>query len=271
MSASNSPLEIYKLLNRSNCQKCMLPSCMAFSVAVVQGGKQLKDCPELDAQVLEAAGVPENPRQSIEDEQQISLNKMIRMVAEIDFSSVAERLGGTVYHDKLAMNCLGKEFIIDNSGEMTSECHYNQWVHIPLLSYIVHGQGKEISGQWCPFNQLEGAASWSRFFTHRCEEDLRQLADAHTDLFFELLNLFAAQEVAETDADYSLVIHPLPKLPLVIHYWPAEDDFPSKMSIFFDRSAPDNLNIEYIYTITRGIVEMFRQLIVKHNMTGKLF
>ena len=24
---------------------------------------------------------------------------------------------------------------------MTSECHYNQWVHLPLLNYIIEGQG----------------------------------------------------------------------------------------------------------------------------------
>ncbi|RWX48337.1 hypothetical protein VT98_11674, partial [Candidatus Electrothrix communis] len=74
-----------------------------------------------------------------------------------------------------------------------------------------------------------------------------------------------------SDADRSLLIHPMPKLPMIIHYWNADDDFASQLSIFFDCTAPDNINIEYIYTVTRGIVEMFRELIVKHNMTGRLF
>lgn len=271
MSTMNTPLEIYKLLNKSNCQKCLLPSCMAFSVAVIQGNKQLADCPELDSQTIESIGAVENPRKTVEDEQQQTLNTLLQQVTAIDFSSVAERLGGVIDRDKLAITCLGKDFRIDNSGNMTSECHNNQWVHIPLLSYIVHGKGVELSGNWVPFHTLKGAVAWSRFFTHRCEDELRRLADAHRELFFELLDVFGAKKVAYTDADYSLVIHPLPKLPLMIQYWVPEDDFDSKMCLHFDKSASDNINIEYIYTLTRGIVEMFRLLIVKHNMTGKLF
>lgn len=271
MTALNTPLEIYKILNKSNCRKCGLPSCLAFAAAVVQGQKQLNNCPELDTERIESFCAPAVSRKTIEDEQQLTLNILLRKISEVDFSTVAERLGGVANYDKLVINCLGKDFIIDSSGKMTSGCHYNQWVHLPLLSYIIQGQGRSISREWLPFNQLEGAAAWSRFFAHRCEEDFRQLADAHTELFFELCYLFGAQEAVETDADYSLVIHPLPKLPLVIRYWVSEEDFASKLSIFFDRTAPDNLNIEYIYMITRGIVEMFRVLIVKHNMTGKLF
>lgn len=225
MTALNTPLEIYKLLNRSNCRKCMLPSCMAFAAAVIQGQKQLNDCPELDTQTIESFCAPAGPRKTIEDEQQLTLNGLLQKVSGVDFSAVAERLGGIVNHDKLAINCLGKDFIIDSSGKMTSECHYNQWVHLPLLNYIIEGQGRSISREWLPFNQLDGAAAWSRFFAHRCEEDFRQLADAHTELFFELWPLFGAQEAVETDADYSLVIHPLPKLPMVIHYWVPEEDF----------------------------------------------
>lgn len=139
-------------------------------------------------------------------------------VSKIDFASVAERLGAIENCGKLAINCLGKDFIINTSGEMSSECHYNQWVHIPLLDYIAHGQGKSLSGDWLPFNQLESAASWSRFFAYRCEEDMRRLVDAHTELFFELLYLFGAQSRAGTNADHSLVFHPLPRLPIVINY-----------------------------------------------------
>ncbi len=100
---------------------------------------------------------------------------------------------------------------------------------------------------------------------------MRQLADAHTELFFEILHLFGAQPISELDADFSLLLHPLPKVPLAINYWSPEQDFPSKLNILFDITAPDNLNIESIYVLCRGLVEMFRVLIVKHNKDGKLY
>lgn len=45
MDDDQNPLELYKHLNQSNCRRCMLPSCMAFSVAVIQGQKNSATAP----------------------------------------------------------------------------------------------------------------------------------------------------------------------------------------------------------------------------------
>ncbi|MBW2466350.1 MAG: DUF3786 domain-containing protein [Deltaproteobacteria bacterium] len=266
-----NPLELYKLLNKSNCKKCMLPSCMAFSVAVIQGRKKISDCPELDEQTVEALSGRVATRASFEDEQRERLNNLKQEVARIDFVSVSDRIGGAAVKGGLAVNCLGKDFVIDAAGELTSECHKNLWVHVPLLNYIIHGTGKTLSGHWVPFNELQGAKDWSRFFSHRCEEDMKQLADAHTELFFEILSLFGAQPVGGMDADHSLTVYPLPKVPFMINYWEPEQGFESKLNILLDRVSPDNLAIGSIYLLGRGLVEMFRALIIRHNRDGKLF
>ena len=53
MTYITNPLELYKLLNKTNCKECRVPSCMAFAVAVVQGQKKLADCPHLDNHIVE--------------------------------------------------------------------------------------------------------------------------------------------------------------------------------------------------------------------------
>lgn len=40
-------MDIYKLLPKTNCKECDLPTCMAFALALVKGEKQPKDCPPL--------------------------------------------------------------------------------------------------------------------------------------------------------------------------------------------------------------------------------
>jgi hypothetical protein len=272
MSQIKNPLELYKLLKKTNCRECMLPSCMAFSVAVIQGQKQLADCPYIDRETLHSLGGNVAKRSSREDEQQEMLSRLRQDAAKIDFLSAAARLGGQLRDGRLAINCLGKDFWIDSAGEMWSECHKNPWVQIPVLNYIIHGKGRKLSGEWVAFGELPGAAEWSRFFSHRCEEAMRQLADAHPELIFEILHLFGATSAADvTNADQSLVVYPLPGLPMLINYWKPEDNFTSKLNILFDRTATDNLNIESIYLLGRGLVEMFRALIVKHSRDGKLF
>ena len=98
-----------------------------------------------------------------------------------------------------------------------------------------------------------------------------KLADAHPELFFELLELFGADHYVGQNADYSILLHPLPMVPMSFNYWLPEDEFPSKLTLLFDETAPDNLNPELIYTLSCGLVEMFRVLIVKHNLVGNLF
>ncbi|OGP61946.1 MAG: Fe-S cluster protein [Deltaproteobacteria bacterium RBG_13_49_15] len=40
--------EVLRLLPKTNCQKCGLPTCMVFAVQVVEGGKEAASCPELN-------------------------------------------------------------------------------------------------------------------------------------------------------------------------------------------------------------------------------
>ena len=56
MDQLKNPMEIFKLLDKSNCKKCNKPTCLAFAVAVFQGQMQLEECPKLDREVIERYG-----------------------------------------------------------------------------------------------------------------------------------------------------------------------------------------------------------------------
>ena len=52
--ATFKPLDVYKILPQTNCQKCLLPSCLAFAAAIVAGSKKFKECPDLDQSAMAA-------------------------------------------------------------------------------------------------------------------------------------------------------------------------------------------------------------------------
>jgi hypothetical protein len=272
MSEIKNPLEIYAALAKTNCGQCGVPSCMAFAAAVLQGQKKVSACPYLDSGIAKQLGQRIVRRKSLEDDHQQAIDQLRQQVAELDFSLVAPRLGARLVDGNLAINCLGKDFLITPSGEMLSDCHLNHWIYVPLLYYVILCKGKEPQGDWVPYATLPGAAEWSQYFSHRCEEALRQLADAHRELIFEMLHLFGAKPVAMSGgADHSLLILPLPKVPFLINYWEPEEGFASKLNILLDRSAGENINAQSINLLARGIIEMFRQLILRHSRDGKLF
>jgi hypothetical protein len=193
-------------------------------------------------------------------------------ITKLDLEDAAARLNVPFKKGMIVINSLGKDFMVDATGDLVSECHKNLWVHGPVLRYILNSRGINPKGDWVSFGELKGAGDWNRFFTHRCELDMHRLADAHTDIFFQILEMFGAGEIQSvTNSDKSLVIYPLPNVPFLINYWAAEESFDSKLSILFDTTAEENIDMESIYVLGRGLVEMFRVLIAKHSKDGKLF
>ena len=54
-------LEIFKLLPKTNCKKCGMPTCLAFAMALAQKRAKLEDCPDVSQEAKEklaAAAAP---------------------------------------------------------------------------------------------------------------------------------------------------------------------------------------------------------------------
>jgi ArsR family metal-binding transcriptional regulator len=47
-------LEVFKLLPKTNCKECGLPTCMVFAVQVIEGVKDHTNCPPLAGEKQEA-------------------------------------------------------------------------------------------------------------------------------------------------------------------------------------------------------------------------
>jgi len=267
MSKLNNPLEIYKLLDKSNCRECMEKTCMAFASAVYTGKRQLSECPRLDSEIIERFGGRTEKRRPIEQDLDKLVEQLKSEIKTIDLSSSAKRLGARFSDDKLTIKVLGKDFSVDSKGNLSSDIHIHPWVTIPILSYIIGGAGIPVSGQWVPFRELKNGKTWYRLFGQRCEKPLKRVADTYTDLFEDMIHIFDGVQVENHYAsDISLVLHPLPKVPILICYWKPEDGLESSLNIFFDSTAEDNLNIESIYALGTGLVRMFEKIALRHGL-----
>ena len=58
MAQFKNAMEIFKLLNKSNCRECKEATCLAFAAAVFQGRRKLNECPHLDQSILEKEHLP---------------------------------------------------------------------------------------------------------------------------------------------------------------------------------------------------------------------
>jgi len=266
MSRITTPLQIYKFLPKTNCGQCGIATCLAFAAAVIKEEKHLADCPFLDREtVARYEGMIERPV-SIEGIREEQLNELKKAISQIDLPSRADLLGGLSDGETLVIRCLGKDFEIDGSGNVLSQCHTHAWFSIPLLDYVLHSRGENIAGRWVPFRELEKGATWSGLFEQRCEKPLKQIADAYSDLFGDLVSMFSGTSSFNTfNSDISVVLYPLPKVPVLICYWKPEDDIGSKLHLFFDDTAEKNLSVESLFTLGTGIVRMLEKIMHRHT------
>ena len=260
-----TPLDVYKILPQTNCGKCLLPSCLAFSAAVVAGSRKITECPDIDQVAIEAFNARYQRQEPKDMLQAEFIDKLQHKMAAIDLDTVAPLIGASVKTETIIIPALGKNFVLDRQGRMTSECHTIPWFLAPLLSYVTHETHADITGQWISFRDIRGGIEWQGLFNRRCEEPLRQLADDNPGLLNDLIILFNGKPVDWYDADIALILYPLPKIPILICYQSPEDDLQSKLTILFDSCCSTNLHIKSIFTLCSGLVHMFAKIAEHHR------
>jgi len=262
----NNAMDIFKVLKRTNCGECRVPTCLAFAAAVFKGEKRLQDCPHLESSEIERLQINNRDSRTLDRELETALEQLKQEITAVDFPSAAERLAASFADASLNIKCLGKDFTVDSRGNVFSDCHVHGWITIPLLNYVISCAGKPVSGNWVPLRELKTGATWSRLFEQRCEKPLKQVADTYTDLFENMIHIFGAKRAPNAfDSDIAVILHPLPRVPMLICYWKPDEDMESALNVFFDDTADDNLVIDCIYRLGAGLAIMFEKISMTHG------
>jgi hypothetical protein len=265
MTMIKTPLQAYKLLPKSNCGECRVSTCMAFAAAIIKQEKRPAECPHLDKATLAFFEGKLVRQVNIESIQEESLKDLQKKISAIDLASRAECLGAQAAGGTLAVRCLGRDFEIDAQGTVRSQCHTHAWFSIPLLNYILFSKGEANTGRWVPFRELRQGKTWNPLFERRCEQPLKHIADARGDLFEDLISMFSGESSFNNfSSDISVVLYPLPKVPILVCYWKPEEDLESRLHLFFDDTAEENLPVESLFTLGTGLVRMLEKIMHTH-------
>lgn len=259
-------MEIYKLLNGSNCRECNEQTCLAFAVAVFKEKKPIHACPYLEKEVVAQYGGKIEKPNTVDEYKAEAIERLKQKISLMDLSHAAKRLGAKFSNNTLRIKIFGKKFSIDTNGQISSEAHINAYMVVPALNYILKAAGKSPQGNWITFRELAGGPSRYAHFQQRCENPLKRVADTYTDLFKDMLELFDGKQIiSPINSDISIVLHPLPLFPIMVCYWKPEEGLESALHIYFDSTADDTLDIESNYTLNEGIALMFEKIALRHG------
>ena len=259
-------MEIFVLLDRSNCRRCGEKTCLAFAGAVFRGLRSLEHCVHLDAATVQRFTGMARASGAEDEAPERFLSDLRAKIRDLDLIAAAQRVGGHFGHGRLTIKILGKDFSIDGNGVFSSAIHIIPWVTVPFLTYILHCQEQPVTGEWISFREVKEGQERYLLFRKRCEEAMKRVADTWPDLFDDIVHLFAGRHVEPQFAsDISVVLHVFPRVPLMICYWKEGEGIDSSLNVFFDRTVNENLDIGAVYMLATGLTQMFEKLALQHG------
>ena len=259
-------MTIFMLLDKSNCRQCGEKTCMAFAGAVFTGRRPLSECPRLDRNIIDAYSDDSKNLHDVEKNRDDFLEQLKKQVKDVDLKAAAVRTGGHHENGRLTLKVMGKDFSVTSAGVLSTDIHVNPWVAVPFLNYVLYGKGLDPTGDWRSFRELSGGREQYPLFHKRCEEQMKQVADSYTDLFDDIVHIFSGKQVdPQFQSDISVVLYPLPKLPIMVCYWLPEEGMGSSLNVFFDQTADKNLDIGSVFSLGAGLAQMFTRLARRHG------
>ena len=244
-------LGLYKHLPRTNCGLCKAKQCMAFAVALAKGETDPDECPTLpDAARRELRGGSGQG-----DWRESLLVELRKEVAALRLEDIAPGLGAGFSHGSLSIRCLGRDFLVGPDGTIAATGRLSPWMQILLLHYVRTRGDATICGKWVSFTDLKAGLMKSTSFARDCEEPLRMLFDRDPRAVEQALERLGCVRQAGTPAPIAWKIFALPRVPVLLLYWPQDEEFPSKTKILFDATADRFLDVESLTFLIEGLVK----------------
>ena len=254
-------IEIYKKLPGTNCGECGEPTCMAFALKVNNAQRKILECPyvtEADEELL-----PQKPTITMDDNYERVSSMLEEEVSNTNFKEAAIAIdghfeiknGGEVIRLKM-MNrtCeVRKEGLFEND----KYCH-DSWSKIIVYDYVRRKGARPLTGDWVTLGHFPDTASHVKAFQSKDEDKVADVFNKNIEgLKMRCKELGGVKTSGKIKADYVCRFDLLPRIPLYLCFWDADEEFQASCKLFVDSSADAYIDIEYLAYLVERFVELF--------------
>ena len=188
-------------------------------------------------------------------------------IAKVDLEKanpkrIADQSGASLSYDQegsvtLSLEFLNKQLDIEWPSMKFSAAKDKKEIPIQqqvlILHYLQGCQGSKVEGQWVAYQEIPDGRFYLDAFVQRAKQPLLKAFGSTPDLLPDLAKqLYDAQPFDH--GDVSVVVRALPKIPVALLIWRADDEFPPEASILFDRSIQEILSAEDIAWLAGMVV-----------------
>lgn len=248
-------VDIYKLLPKTNCGTCGMPTCFGFATKVASRMATITACANLSDEAKAALAAemdePQAARGTVWEQALASLQPKIQA---LDFTKVSAIFGADlVAPDTLELLFLNdryritKEKIVDAQGRAPVP-----FISILIYNHLCSPDPPAPSGEWITFGSVPASHAKDKAWAGHVEEviarhftgDVKGLKAA-----CERLGGSKADSIGDHDAAYEFRF--FPRYPVLLLFYDAvpEEDFPAQCKLLLDKHVNRYLDIESIVVL----------------------
>lgn len=256
-------IEIYKKLPKTNCGKCGDATCTAFALKVMNAHRKIQDCPYI---VTEDSSLVLNEAiTTMEDNYSRVSNELEDEVKRVNLKEASGAIGGRYEskngEEKIALKMLNKPYEMRRKGLYEGGIYcLDSWSKIIIYDYVRRKGSRPLTGEWVTLGYFPNTASHVKAFQRNAEEKIAAKFNNNKEgLQNRCKELGGVSWQGKMNADYINKFDLLPKIPLYLCFWDADDEFQASCKLFLDSSAEDYIDIEYLAYLVERFVEIFVQ------------
>ncbi len=254
-------IDTYKKLPGTNCGECGEATCMAFALRVKSAQRKISECPYVKQQDEESAG--QESVVTMENNYKRVSKELEEEVKDVDLKESAAAIGGC-YKDingggVIRLKMINKEYEVRNEGLFADDnyCQHS-WSKIIIYDYVRRMGDTPLTGKWVSMGHFPDAASHSKAFQKNAED---KIAEKFNSDLSGLVSRCSEMEGTETNgelkADYVCSFNLLPRIPMYLSFWEADDEYSASCKLYVDRNADAYIDIEYLAYLLEWFVKLF--------------
>jgi hypothetical protein len=254
-------IEIYKKLPGTNCGECGEATCMAFALKVQSAQRKMLECPY----------VKQENEESIEQESVVTMENNYKRVSKeleeevkgVDLKEAADAIGGN-YENRdgrgvIRLNMMNKEYEVRNDGLFDNDTYCeHSWSKIIIYDYVRMKGNVPLTGNWVSMGHFPDAASHSKAFQKNAEDKISEKFNSDLNGLVSRCNEMEGTETSgKLKADYVCSFNLLPRVPMYMCFWEADDEYSASCKLYVDRNADAYIDIEYLAYLLEWFVKIF--------------
>ncbi len=234
---------------------------MAFALKVQSAQRKMLECPY----------VKQENEESIEQESVVTMENNYKRVSKeleeevkgVDLKEAADAIGGN-YENRdgrgvIRLNMMNKEYEVRNDGLFDNDTYCeHSWSKIIIYDYVRMKGNVPLTGNWVSMGHFPDAASHSKAFQKNAEDKISEKFNSDLNGLVSRCNEMEGTETSgKLKADYVCSFNLLPRVPMYMCFWEADDEYSASCKLYVDRNADAYIDIEYLAYLLEWFVKIF--------------